>query len=287
MDARDFNNMETRAVIKFFIPARQGAVNKYILCRGADKSLARPGRKEPLRYDMDARDFNNMENRTVIKFFFLQGKAPKEIHAILTETLACFLPGRAKELSALLLDNELYVWAKPLIPYRRHLTTYHILQNTDTNTIMFHTARTSKSIKLSPMLKTTNVTYQPTVSQTNHNSTIQYRTQKSIIVSITARQINPSHKFSSWTFLIRFNIISDLCLHLRISLFVSVSEAEQWMNFLSFPFPLHVLPIVLLNWTILITLVPCCTISSTLLSFLSTFVQTISRLPITLALCHT
>ena len=32
--------------------------------------------------------------------FFLQGKAPKEIHAILTETLACFLPGRAKELSA-------------------------------------------------------------------------------------------------------------------------------------------------------------------------------------------
>ena len=33
-------------------------------------------------------------------FFFLQGKAPKGIHAILTETLACFLPGRAKDLSA-------------------------------------------------------------------------------------------------------------------------------------------------------------------------------------------
>ena len=33
-------------------------------------------------------------------FFFLQGKTPKEIHAILTETLACFLPGRAKDLSA-------------------------------------------------------------------------------------------------------------------------------------------------------------------------------------------
>ena len=28
-----------------------------------------------------------------------QGKAPKEIHAILTETLACFLPRRAKDLS--------------------------------------------------------------------------------------------------------------------------------------------------------------------------------------------
>jgi len=32
--------------------------------------------------------------------FSLQGKAPKEIHAILTETLACFLPGQAKDLSA-------------------------------------------------------------------------------------------------------------------------------------------------------------------------------------------
>ena len=36
----------------------------------------------------DARDFNNKETRAVIKFFFpLQGKAPKEMHAILTETL--------------------------------------------------------------------------------------------------------------------------------------------------------------------------------------------------------
>jgi len=41
----------------------------------------------------------------VIKFFFLKGKAPKEIHAILTETLACFLPGRAKDLSAPLYKN--------------------------------------------------------------------------------------------------------------------------------------------------------------------------------------
>jgi hypothetical protein len=32
--------------------------------------------------------------------FFLQSKAPKEIHAILTETLDCFLPGRAKDISA-------------------------------------------------------------------------------------------------------------------------------------------------------------------------------------------
>jgi len=32
-------------------------------------------------------------------FLFLQGKAPKEIHAVLTEILASFLPCRAKDLS--------------------------------------------------------------------------------------------------------------------------------------------------------------------------------------------
>jgi len=35
----------------------------------------------------DARDFNNIETQAVIKFFFLQGKAPKEMHANLIETL--------------------------------------------------------------------------------------------------------------------------------------------------------------------------------------------------------
>jgi hypothetical protein len=36
----------------------------------------------------DAHDFNNIETRADIKFFFpLQGKATKEIHAILKETL--------------------------------------------------------------------------------------------------------------------------------------------------------------------------------------------------------
>jgi len=34
--------------------------------------------------------------------FFPASKAPKEIHAILTGTLACFLPGWAKDLSATL-----------------------------------------------------------------------------------------------------------------------------------------------------------------------------------------
>jgi len=43
----------------------------------------------------DARDFNNMETRVVIKFFFLQGKAPKAIHAIVTETLRKHAPSYA------------------------------------------------------------------------------------------------------------------------------------------------------------------------------------------------
>jgi len=68
--------------------------------QGADKSLARPGRKQARKHFTDARDFNNIETRAVIKLFFLQGKAKKEIHAILTETLACFLPDWAKDLLA-------------------------------------------------------------------------------------------------------------------------------------------------------------------------------------------
>ena len=67
--------------------------------RGADMSLARPGRKQARKHVRDARDFNNIERRAVIKFVFLQGKAPREIHAILKETLARFLPSRAKDLS--------------------------------------------------------------------------------------------------------------------------------------------------------------------------------------------
>jgi len=42
-----------------------------------------------------ARDFNNIETRAVIKFFFLQGKAPKEMHTILRETLGEYTPSYA------------------------------------------------------------------------------------------------------------------------------------------------------------------------------------------------
>ena len=40
----------------------------------------------------DAQDFNNIETRAVRNFFFLLGKAPKEIHAILTEILGEYAP---------------------------------------------------------------------------------------------------------------------------------------------------------------------------------------------------
>ena len=69
-----------------------------VLYPGADKSLGRPGSTQAQKHIRDKRDFNNIETR---KFFFsCKGKSPKEIHAILTETLACVLPGRAKDLSA-------------------------------------------------------------------------------------------------------------------------------------------------------------------------------------------
>jgi len=43
----------------------------------------------------EARDFNNIETRAVIKFFSLQGKEPKVIHAILIETLREHAPSYA------------------------------------------------------------------------------------------------------------------------------------------------------------------------------------------------
>jgi len=43
----------------------------------------------------DVRGFNNIETRAAIKFFFLKGNAPKEIHAILKETLGEHAPSYA------------------------------------------------------------------------------------------------------------------------------------------------------------------------------------------------
>jgi len=70
------------------------------LTGGADKSLDRPGRQQAQKHVREASDFNNIKTQAIIKFFFLQGEVPKEIHVILTEKFACFLPGQDKDLSA-------------------------------------------------------------------------------------------------------------------------------------------------------------------------------------------
>ena len=76
--------------------------------RGADKPLARPGRKQSRKHVRRRARFQQHRDASSHQvFFFLQGKAPKEIHAILRETLTCFLPGRATDLSAPLYHSTL------------------------------------------------------------------------------------------------------------------------------------------------------------------------------------
>jgi len=72
--------------------AQQWILHEMFSC--TDNSLTQPGRKQARKHVRDVRDFNNIETGVVIKLFSLQGKAPKEIHAILTEILACVLPVR-------------------------------------------------------------------------------------------------------------------------------------------------------------------------------------------------
>jgi len=64
----------------------------------------------------DARDFNNIETRAVIKFFFLQGKASKEIHAILTGILQEHAPSYAtvKNWVAQFKRADFSTWDAPL-----------------------------------------------------------------------------------------------------------------------------------------------------------------------------
>jgi len=93
-----FTDFQKPSYLTYRVDRRLRSITFY---RGADKFVALSGRKQARKHVRDARYFNNIKTRAVIKFFFfLQGKAPNEIHAILTEILACFLSGRAKDLSA-------------------------------------------------------------------------------------------------------------------------------------------------------------------------------------------
>jgi len=89
---------------------------KVTVLRVTDKSLARPGMKQAQKHVRDARDFNNIDTRAIIKFLFLQGKAPKEILALLTQALACFLPGWVKDLSAPLYEPS-KIFAKRMFSF--------------------------------------------------------------------------------------------------------------------------------------------------------------------------
>ena len=62
-------------------------------------------------------------------FFFVQGKAPREIHAKLTETLACFFRGRAKDLSAPLYlhheNGQIFLWKfRKFLQEQKYLLTF-------------------------------------------------------------------------------------------------------------------------------------------------------------------
>ena len=77
--------------------------NVYIyiyIYRDADKSLVRPKKETSSEASNGRARIQQHRDASCHQFFFLQGKAPKGINAILTETLACFFPGRAKDLSA-------------------------------------------------------------------------------------------------------------------------------------------------------------------------------------------
>jgi len=80
---------------------------------GVDKSLVRQGRQQARKYVRDARDFNNIDTRTVKFLSPSQSKAQKKIRNFLTETLVFFLPGRAKDLSAPLYSSFICSYDAP------------------------------------------------------------------------------------------------------------------------------------------------------------------------------
>ena len=69
------------------------------LYRGSDKSLARPRRKQARKHVRDARHFNNIETRAVIKLFFPARQGVEGNSRRSNRNISLF-PGRAKYLSA-------------------------------------------------------------------------------------------------------------------------------------------------------------------------------------------
>ena len=79
----------------------------------------------------NARDFNNMETRAVMNFFsFLQGKTPKEIHAILVETLGEHAPSYATDENwvAQFKRGEFFTWVAPRRGRPKTVTTPEVIE---------------------------------------------------------------------------------------------------------------------------------------------------------------
>ena len=56
-------------IMETVVSAMQKLYTEQLTYRGADKSLARPVRKRARKHVRDARDFDNIKTRAVIKFF--------------------------------------------------------------------------------------------------------------------------------------------------------------------------------------------------------------------------
>jgi len=65
-----FDNVATLASLNVWI--------RIYICRGAGKSLARPGRKQTRKHVTDAHDFNSIQTRAVMKFFFSARQGAEE-----------------------------------------------------------------------------------------------------------------------------------------------------------------------------------------------------------------
>jgi len=59
--------------------ARSSETSEKKTYRGADTSLARPGRKHIRKLARDACDFNNIDTQTIIKFFFYKAKCRRKL----------------------------------------------------------------------------------------------------------------------------------------------------------------------------------------------------------------
>ena len=77
----------------------------------------------------DSRDFNDIGTRAVNKFFFLQGKAPKEIHAILKETLGkdAVMYATVKNWVVRFIRGDFSTWDAPRLGRPRIVTTHEII----------------------------------------------------------------------------------------------------------------------------------------------------------------